>query len=177
MADIDFLARHAEFSPNRPALIFGGHAMDFATLNHRADKAATVFTKLGCERRDRVASMYFNCIEQFEIANGVRKIGLVGVPVNYRLRGAEIAYVLNDSGAKVVCAGPEHVDIVDDARADVQGDVRFIAIGDHTPPGWLSYQELMADASGQPAAGAEPIGGLAASMIYTSGKTGPPQGG
>jgi len=175
MADIDFLARHAEFSPNRPALIFGGHAMDFATLNHRADKAATVFTKLGCERRDRVASMYFNCIEQFEIANGVRKIGLVGVPVNYRLRDSEIAYVLNDSGAKVVCAGPEHVDIVDAARSGVKGNVRFIAIGDHTPPGWLSYQELMADASAQPAV-EDPGGGLGASMIYTSGTTGHPKG-
>jgi fatty-acyl-CoA synthase/long-chain acyl-CoA synthetase len=176
VADIDFLARHAEFSPRRPALILGGHPMDFDTLNHRANKAANALLELGCKRHDRVASMYFNSIEQFEIANGVRKVGLVGVPVNYRLRGTEIAYVLNDSGAKVVCAGPEHVDIVDAARAEVLGDVRFIAIGDHTPPGWLSYQELMADASGRPAAGAEPIGGLAASMIYTSGTTGHPKG-
>jgi long-chain acyl-CoA synthetase len=175
MADIDFLARHAEFSPRRPALIFGGHAMDFDTLNHRANKAANALIKLGCERHDRVASMYFNSIEQFEISNGVRKVGLVGVPVNYRLRDSEIAYVLNDSGAKVVCAGPEHVDIVDAARGGVKGDVRFIAIGDHTPPGWLSYQELMADAAGQPSA-ATPDGGLGASMIYTSGTTGHPKG-
>src|SRR4030088_1968285 len=119
MADIDFLARHAESSPKRPALILRGHAMDFATLNHRANKAAHVFAKLGCEKQDRIAAMHFNSFEQFEIANGERKVGMIGVPINYRLRDSEIAYVINDSGAKVVCAGPEHVEIVDAARKGV----------------------------------------------------------
>ena len=175
MADIDFLARHAEANPRRPALILGKHIIDFATLNQRADKAANAFVGLGCEMHDRVAVMSFNSIELFEISNGQRKEKLVGVPVNYRLRGAEIAYVVNDSGAKVVCAGPEHVDIVDAARADVKGDVRFVAIGEDAPPGWLSYQELMADAPAQPP-DASGMGGLGASMIYTSGTTGHPKG-
>jgi acyl-CoA synthetase (AMP-forming)/AMP-acid ligase II len=175
VADIDFLARHAEVNPRRPALILGKHVIDFATLNQRADKAANVFRELGCQMHDRVAVMTFNSVELFEISNGNRKMKLVGVPVNYRLRGAEIAYVLNDSGAKVVCAGPEHVEFVDAARAGVTSDARFVAIGDDTPPGWLSYQELMADASAQPA-GAPDLGGLGASMIYTSGTTGHPKG-
>ena len=175
MADIDFLARHAEANPSRPALILGKHVVDFATLNQRADKAANLFVGLGCEMHDRVAVMSFNSIELFEISNGQRKLRLVGVPVNYRLRGAEIAYVLKDSGAKVVCAGREHVDIVDAARADVKGDVRFIAIGEDAPPGWLSYQELMADAPAQPPDTSD-LGGLGASMIYTSGTTGHPKG-
>jgi long-chain acyl-CoA synthetase len=175
MADIDFLARHAESTPKRPALMLRGHAMDFATLNHRANKAANVFTTLGCERQDRIAAMHFNSFEQFEIANGERKVGMIGVPLNYRLRDAEIAYVINDSGARVVCAGPEHVEIVDAARKHVKGDVRFIAIGDDTPPGWLSYQEVMADASAEPPSPA-PNSGLGASMIYTSGTTGHPKG-
>ncbi len=175
MADIDFLARHAEANPSRPALILGEHVIDFATLNHRANKATNVFEGLGCEMHDRVAVMSFNSIEAFEISNGLRKVSLIGVPVNYRLRGSEIAYVLNDSGAKVVCAGPDYVDIVDAARAEVKGDPRFIAIGEQVPPGWLSYQELMADASAQPP-GASDGGALLASMIYTSGTTGHPKG-
>ena len=175
MADIDFLARHAEATPRRPALMCGRQVIDFATLNHRANKAANVFAELGCQLHDRVASMSFNAIETFEIANGVRKVGLVGVPVNYRLRDAEIAYVLNDSGARIMLAGPEHVEIVDAARSGVKGDVSFIAIGDDTPKGWFSYQELMADAPAQPT-GVAVGGGLGPSMIYTSGTTGHPKG-
>src|SRR6267143_3901935 len=147
MADIDFLARHAEASPRKVALLSGDAAIDFETLNRRANRAANVFRDLGCAMHDRVAVMSFNSIEGFEISNGLRKASLVGVPVNYRLRGAEVAYVLNDSEARVVVAGPDLVDVVDAARPEVARHIRFIAVGEHTPSGWLSYRELMTGAS------------------------------
>ena len=175
MADIDFIARHAEATPSKAALISGDHLVDFETLNRRANQAANVFHKLGCELHDRVAVMSFNSVEGFEISNGLRKASLIGVPVNYRLRGSEVAYVLNDSGAKVVVAGADHVDIVDAARSEVAANPRFIALGERTPAGWLTYKHLMAEASGQPPIDSEG-GALGASMIYTSGTTGRPKG-
>ena len=108
-----------------------------------------------------------------EIASGLRRAGLVIVPVNYRLRGPEVAYVLNDSGSKVSAAGPDHVEVVAAASADVKGDARFVAVGDRVPAGWLSYSELMRDASEEFDTVA---GGLGPSMIYTSGTTGNPKG-
>jgi acyl-CoA synthetase (AMP-forming)/AMP-acid ligase II len=175
MADVDFLARHATAAPSRVALISGDRRIDFETLNRRANQAANVFRGLGCAAQDRVAVMSFNSVEGFEISNGLRKVGLVGVPVNYRLRGSEIAYVLNDSGAAVVVAGPEHVDAVDAARSEVLGDRRFIALGGRAPAGWLGYEQLMAGASDQQPGESE-VGALGASMIYTSGTTGHPKG-
>ena len=175
MADFDFLARHAAATPGKVALIAGERMVDFETLNRRANMAANVLQTLGCVAQDRVAVMSFNSIEGFEISNGLRKVSLVGVPVNYRLRGSEIAYVLNDSGAKVVIAGPELVDFVDAARGEVAHEARFIALGDHAPAGWLSYLNLMAAASGQ-TPGDTDGGALGASMIYTSGTTGHPKG-
>ncbi|MEA2634546.1 MAG: hypothetical protein QOH92_1313 [Chloroflexota bacterium] len=175
MADIDFLARHAGASPSRVALISGDRRIDFESLNRRANQAANVFCDLGCAPQDRVAVMSFNSIEGFEISNGLRKVGLVGVPVNYRLRGSEIAYVINDSGAGVVVAGPEHVDAVEAARVEIAGDRRFIALGGQPPPGWLAYEQLMAGASDQRPSDSE-VGALGASMIYTSGTTGHPKG-
>lgn len=175
MVDIDFLARHAAADPTKVALISGERTVSFETLNDRANRAANVFEKLGCVAHDRVAVMSFNSVEGFEVSNGLRKVSLIGVPVNYRLRGAEVAYVLNDAGARVVVAGPEHVEVVDAARSEIGGDVRFIAIGDRTPPGWLPYEELIAGASDQAPSGAG-TGALGASMIYTSGTTGHPKG-
>ncbi len=177
MSDIDFLARHADSNPKKVALIAGEELVDFETLNHRANRAANVFHELGCGMHDRVAVMSFNSIEGFEISNGLRKAGLVGVPLNYRLRGSEVAYVINDSEAKVVVAGPDLVDVVEAARVDVtrNAGARFIALGEHAPAGWLSYRELMASASAQSRTDAEG-GALGASMIYTSGTTGHPKG-
>jgi acyl-CoA synthetase (AMP-forming)/AMP-acid ligase II len=175
MADVDFLARHAEATPLNAALLSGETTIDFDTLNRRANRAANVFRDLGCVAHDRVAVMSFNSVEGFEISNGLRKVSLVGVPVNYRLRGSEIAYVLNDSGATVVMAGPDHIDAVDAARSEVVGDRHFISFGDKPRTGWLSYQDLMAAAPEGPPTDSE-AGALGASMIYTSGTTGHPKG-
>jgi len=175
VADFDFLASHAESTPTKPAVILGDTTLDFATLNRRANRAANVLKSLGCVAGDRVAIMSFNSIMGFEVANGVRRSGLVVVPVNYRLRGLEIAYVLIDSGARVVVAGPEHVDAVTAARPEVPGHPSLIAAGDHTPEGWLSYRALVAGASETPSVNS--VGdALLASMIYTSGTTGHPKG-
>ena len=175
MADIDFLAVHAEGSPNKPALILGDEVVDFASLNRRANKAAHVFSNLGCEPGDRAANMSFNSIAGFEITSGLRRASLIVVPVNYRLRGSEVAYLLNDSGSRVVCADTDHVDIVDAARAEVKDDRRYIAVGNKKPDGWLSYRDLM-DAASDEAPTGQVSGGLGASMIYTSGTTGHPKG-
>jgi fatty-acyl-CoA synthase/long-chain acyl-CoA synthetase len=175
VADFDFLATHAESTPTKPAVILGDQTLDFATLNRRANRAANLFKGLGCEAGDRVAIMSFNSVAGFEIANGVRRSGTVVVPVNYRLRGPEIAYLLNDSGARVVLAGADLVDAVVAAQPQVSGDRRFIALGDRTPEGWLSYRALMDGVTDTPPSDA--VGdGLLASMIYTSGTTGNPKG-
>ena len=177
MADMDILAGHAATKPAKPAVVFQGRTIDFASLNRRANRAANMFLSLGCEPDDRVAVMSYNSATGFEITNGLRKAGLIVAGINYRLRGPEVAYVLNDSGARVVVAGPDHVEVVETARSDVRGDVHYIAAGDQIPDGWLRYEELMQRASQEAPEGSGADGpGLLKSMIYTSGTTGHPKG-
>ena len=171
--EFDFLASHAESLPDKAAVICGEEVLDFASLNRHASRVANAFSDLGCQEGDRVAWMSFNSVAGAEIASGLRRAGLVIVPVNYRLRGPEVAFVLNDSGAKVVAAGPDHVDVVAAASSGTKGDVRFVAVGDRIPTEWLSYLELMRKASED----FDAVGsGLGPSMIYTSGTTGNPKG-
>lgn len=175
MADIDFLAVHAETNPHKPALICGADTIDFATLSRQANQAARVFLQAGCEPDDRVAIMTFNSIAGFQISNGLRRASLVVVPVNYRLRGSEVAYLLNDSGARAVVADANHVDVVEEARAGVEGMRTFIAVAKTARDGWLSFEKLMASVP-DAVPGVEGAGALGASMIYTSGTTGHPKG-
>jgi long-chain acyl-CoA synthetase len=170
---VDFLASHAQSLPGKPAVIDGERVLDYAALNTRASRAANVFTGLGCREGDRVAWMSFNSLEGAEIATGLRRAGLVIVPVNYRLRGDEVAYILNDSQAKVAAAGPDHIGFMAEARPGVTGDVTFVAAGESAPAGWLRFGDLMDAASEEFAPASE---GLGASMIYTSGTTGNPKG-
>jgi acyl-CoA synthetase (AMP-forming)/AMP-acid ligase II len=175
MADTDYLAGHAAAMPDKPAVILDDRMVDFAALDIRSNRVAHVFAGLGCATEDRVAIMSFNSIETFEISSGLRRMGVVIVPVNYRLRGSEVAYVLNDSGARVVVAGPHHVDVVAAAKAEVAGNPAFVAIGDRVPAGWSAYQNLMSAATDDPVESAGGSG-LGPSMIYTSGTTGHPKG-
>ena len=170
---MDLLAFHAESSPDKPALVFGDTTVDYATLDRRANRVANALTSLGCVEGDRIAWMSFNSLAGSEIANGARRAGLVIVPVNYRLRGAEIAYLLNDSQARVAATGPDHAAAMAAAMPDVQGDVSFVAVGENVPAGWLAYRDLVSGAAEQFDSLSE---GLGPSMIYTSGTTGNPKG-
>ncbi len=171
----DILAGHAASRPDQPALIEGDRVVTFAQLNSRANQAAAVMAGLGCGVGDRVAIMAYNSVPGFEISNGLRKSQGIVVPIGYRLRGGEVAYLLNDSGARVVCAGPEFVPVVEEARPQVKGRRAYVALGVEPPAGWVGYEELMAAAPDrEPEVGS--AGSLGASMIYTSGTTGQPKG-
>ena len=164
---------HAESQPDKPAFILGDRDLDYATLNRRASRVANFLTGLGCREQDRVAVMGFNSLEGVQVANGSRRAGLVVVPVNYRLRLAEISYVLNDSGAKVAFAGPDHIDAMAAAAPELKNEVSFVGFANSVPQTWLRFTDLLSDASESFASLDD---GLGASMIYTSGTTGHPKG-
>ena len=168
-----YLDMHAAARPDKPALICGDHALTYAELNKRANRVANALSQLGVQARDRVAVMAYNSIEAIEISAGLGKLFATPVQLNYRLQPREVAYVVNDSQAKVVIAGAGLVRVVEQARAEVQGERVYIAIGDEVPVGWLRYEELLAAASEQFSGGANVV---SATMSYTSGTTGNPKG-
>jgi acyl-CoA synthetase (AMP-forming)/AMP-acid ligase II len=171
----DPLATHAAARPDKTALIHEERTVTFADLHERANRYAAAMRKLGVAEGDRITGMSYNSIEGVEGAHGARRLGAVAVPINYHLRPAEVAYIVNDSGAKVVTASPDFLGVVDEARSGIEGDRRYLLTGTGSPPpGWLSYEELLAGgAAVDVAEGSSPIG---ASMIYTSGTTGRPKG-
>ena len=173
---MDILSAHAAAHPDKVALVCGGDVLTYAALEERACRVANVFADLGVRAGDRVATISFNSIASFEVSSGLRKLGAVGVPVNFRLRGEELAYILNDSGAKVVCAGPELVGEVEAIRPLLTGNPALLSLaGAAAPDGWLSLDACARAAS--PLAPAPPDeAATGATMIYTSGTTGHPKG-
>jgi acyl-CoA synthetase (AMP-forming)/AMP-acid ligase II len=168
-----YLDGHALMRPNKVALICDGRSLTYAQYNARARRVANALRKLGVQAGDRVAVMAHNSIELLEIAGGLSKLSAIAVLLNYRLREHEVAYIINDSQAKVAIAGPGLVEVVNRARGEVQEKIDYIAVGDDAPEGWLRYEELLA-ASSEDVPSSE--GGLGSTMSYTSGTTGKPKG-
>jgi len=168
-----FLDAHAQLRPNKTALICGDRSLTYAQLNARARRVANALSALGIKAGDRVAVMTYNSIEALEIAGGLSKLSAIGVLLNYRLREHEIAYILNDCQAKVAIAGAGLVGVVEQARAEVTGQVTYIAVGSEVPQGWQQYEQLLTRASEDVV---QSEGGLGSTMSYTSGTTGKPKG-
>src|SRR5947209_3698882 len=159
-----YLDAHALVRPNKVALICGERSLTYAELNARARRVANVLSKLGVKAGDRVAVMSHNSIELLEVVGGLSKLSAIAVLLNYRLREHEVAYILNDCQAKVAIAGPELVEVVDRARAEVQHELVYIAVGEEawypqgtpphlgnvgmplasTRPGWQRYKDVLA---------------------------------
>lgn len=168
-----YLDAHALVRPNKTAVICGQRSLTYAEFNLRARRVANALGELGVQAGDRVAVMAHNSIELLEVSAGLSKLSSLSVLLNYRLRAHEVAYIVSDCQAKVVLAGAELVGVVELARAEIQGDVTYIALGGQAPAGWLIYEDLLARASTQ---APTPVPGLGSTMSYTSGTTGKPKG-
>jgi len=131
----------------------------------------------GIGRGDKLAILLHNCHEFLEISQAAGKIGAVIVPLNYRLRGREIEYIVNNSDARALICGAEfvpEVSAVTSAMPGIAADAYVVVGGDGRDSRFTDYETLLAGQStDEPAEQAPP--GLNA-MVYTSGTTGRPKG-
>ncbi len=162
------LRRTARCWPRLPALARGAAVLyDYATLAQRVATLAGAFAAAGMQRGDRVALVARNVPEYVEALLGCWWAGLVAVPVNAKLHPRELAYVLENSGARWA--------FVDGAwRAALGGPPADAALERCIEFGSGEYRALFGAAAPiEPASCARDDG---AWLFYTSGTTGRPKG-
>ena len=172
----DSVAGHARLRPTKLATRDSRRALTFAQLDDRATRLANALLARGLIKGDRVALLAHNCVEWMEIYVALARIGLVAVPINFRLIAAEIAYIVAHSGAAAVIAQRGlHERIGDgEARRHLRADACILLDGP-AQDGWLSYEALIDAASGErPGVQVAPADVFA--LMYTSGTTGRPKG-
>lgn len=168
------LKRRALLNPDKEGLVCENTRLTFSQLNDRANQLANSMTALGVEKGDRVALLALNEAEYFEIFFGLGKIGAILVPINYRLAGPEISFILNDCSPKIFIFSPEYVEVVDSIRNDIPPDHLFALMD--SPPGWAKSYNSTVDAASkkEPEIAGENDDTL--TILYTSGTTGRPKG-
>ncbi len=98
------LTESAERSPESPAIRLGDAELSYGELDERSARLATLLGAKGVGPGDRVGVMLPN-VPEFPVAYyGVLRAGAVVVPMNVLLKRREIAFYLEDSGAKLLLA-------------------------------------------------------------------------
>lgn len=166
----DWLARQAFLVPGREALVEGEKRFTYAQLDARVTRLARVLRdQLGIARYDRAAVLALNCAEFVEIFYATARVGAILVPLNVRLAPPEIAFQLQDSGARVLFVGPELAPLAERLPASLPLE-RRVAFGPE-------YEALLAAAPDDPVEPHEQAAfGDPHAILYTSGTTGLPKG-
>lgn len=167
-----FAARAAR-SGGRRALTFDGTTRTYRELADRVARLAQGLRVRGVRLGDRVGYLGENHAALLETFLAAASLGAVFVPLNYRLTGPELTYIIEDAGLHTLLTDPERRDLVDGVR-DALSVRRYVAV-DGEPGGWEPYESLLAEAAA-PGGEAPVTGDQLAVVMYTSGTTGHPKG-
>ena len=163
----------AENKPDSTAIIMArtGEKVTYGELESRSNQGAQLFRSLGLERGDGVAMFMENNRHFMEIYWAAQRSGLYLTPISSRLTAGEVAYIVNDCGAKVFISSVEKGAVAEQV-APLIPDVPHRYTVNGVVEGYHSYEETIAT---QPAERiADESGGDV--MLYSSGTTGRPKG-
>jgi acyl-CoA synthetase (AMP-forming)/AMP-acid ligase II len=153
---------------------FEGRRTSFAEFDENTNRVANGLAALGVRPRERVAYLGKNSDIYFELLLGAIKANVVLAPVNWRLAGPEIAFIVEDCKAAVLFIGPEFIDQVRGIQAQLPS-VRIFMTTEGGAPEWPDYAAWRdAQPSSDPKVPIEPKD--IAIQLYTSGTTGKPKG-
>ncbi len=99
------------------AVLFQDRRWSYAQLEMGVDRVARRLLDLGLPKGARIAAYGANSDAYLLLYLACAKSGLVHVPVNFALKGDELSYLLNDSGASVLVVDPELLPLVDELRS------------------------------------------------------------
>jgi fatty-acyl-CoA synthase len=173
----EMLAAQARLFPERIGVRDLERQLTFRQWNARACRLANGLSGLGLKKGDRVAVLAYNALEWAEIYAATAKAGLITVPINFRLTGPEVRFIIENSGASALIVEDQLTGIIEEILADLPiAPDRCIVFGKvAAPAGFRVYEDVLAVALDR-----EPQVVVATSdpwtLMYTSGTTGRPKG-
>ncbi|MFI4988862.1 MAG: AMP-binding protein, partial [Alphaproteobacteria bacterium] len=165
-------------------IISGARHLAWDDLGERVREAAGGLARLGIGEGDTVALLMRNDTALLEASLAAVRCGAYAVPINWHFKADEVAYILKDSGARLIVA---HTDLLRPVREAVPAGVELLVVPTpaevaaayglseaevQMPAGsiaWPSWRAAQAPSEASPPPPRE-------SMIYTSGTTGAPKG-
>lgn len=181
----EVLDRAGERTPDRPYILTDDGAFTYAEVIRRSREVAGGLARLGVGQGEHVALLIANHPEFVWIKYAISRLGAVALPINFLNRRDELAYVLEQSDAKVLITMSgfkdlDYLSMLDNIAPgwEASGGGRVlprlerVVVADDSRASAMSLSEL----TGPAPAEIETDVSLVSDIIYTSGTTGQPKG-
>jgi fatty-acyl-CoA synthase len=179
LTPIRFLRYSERQYARETAVVCGGERFTYRQFAERVALLAGALRQAGIQPGDRVAFLSANCHRLLEAYYGVLEARAVLLPLNIRLAPHELAFVLNDSGAKLLFLQEQFVSFAASFRAAVPATKSFHLLDGSPEENWLSpknYEALLSAAQPQRSDFVDIDEDSVAELFYTSGTSAEPKG-
>ncbi len=175
--DLHGIAAMAATAPDKPAIFFGDTVRTYGDLERRVCQLARALRRAGVGPGTRVGVALHNSIEWFEALNALSRLGAWLVPLSFRGRGPEFAWMLSDSGAALLITDASLAEEIDRALAEAPlPEERIWVLGEGKPWRGRRFEEATRAEIDTPLDASFLPGGAYDVMAYTSGTTGRSRG-
>ncbi|MFC1834838.1 acyl--CoA ligase family protein [Thermodesulfobacteriota bacterium] len=179
LTPVSFLKRSAVVYGDKIAVVYGDKRVTYADLCKRVNRFADALVTAGIRRGDKVAFICPNTPPMLEAHFAVPMIGATLVPINTRLSGREISYIIRHSEAKALFMDNEFAGEVLPILSELKQVETFVNICDIShkrPLDGMDYEEFLAGGADTPVDCPVSDEYEVISINYTSGTTGLPKG-
>jgi fatty-acyl-CoA synthase len=175
---LEFRERAARLFGSKVGIVDGDIRLTYAEYDQRINRLANALLGLGVSPGEMVSFITFNSHQLLEAYYAVPQAKCVLNPINIRLSQAEIEYILNHAGTRILIFQADFLPLVDSMRARLPGIRNYIVMEPGIVPEWAKdYEELLDAASPQAEVDLDAIDENAVvELFYTSGTTGSPKG-
>ena len=148
LTPLEFARRARKVYPERIAVVDGESHWTYAQFLGRCDRWSAILQQLGIGVGDRVVYLAPNSHAQLESFYAVPQLGAVLVPLNYRLIADDFVYLINHSGARMVCVDCDYLEAIDSIRSRIPQVEHFVALTGKGQ-GWLHYEDSLRASPGR----------------------------
>jgi len=124
----DLLILRANYG-DKPLLIIRDRILTFKEADRLSNVVANKLISCGVQKGDVVATFMYNSLEQALIWFGCAKMGAIYAPLNVSLVRDDLAYSLNDTGAKLFILDEELAPAYNAAKTLLTLDPRVFVLG------------------------------------------------
>ncbi|MFE2187850.1 beta-ketoacyl synthase N-terminal-like domain-containing protein, partial [Streptomyces sp. NPDC059455] len=169
----ELLKAHAARRGTQTAFADSRRGVNYAQLEGRTRRLAGHLAQLRLLPGDRAAIYLGNCVETIESYLAIARASAIGVPINPHSSTAELAYLLDDSAARVIVT--DHTRLPQVRRLQAERPHLTVVVTGDEESGAVPFDALAETEPQQPARDDLGLDDIAW-MLYTSGTTGRPKG-
>jgi fatty-acyl-CoA synthase len=175
---LEFRQRAVSFYGHKVGIVDGLKRFTYKEYDHRVNRFANALANLGTSKGSVVSFITYNSHQLLEAYFAVPQIRAILNPINIRLKGHEIEYILNHAETRVLCFHKDFLPLVETIRERTPRIDHYIIMESKGVPDWIhSYESLLEGSSPDAEINLDAVDENAVvELFYTSGTTGQQKG-